>query len=402
LPLSAFLVVLAGIILGTAAWGWSTYRERIAESRASLAEGRACMRRGQYPQAAAAYGHGLVLISRLPFATTERSDLSRGLAAVSRREKAAELHRLAELIRIRYAIGQPAAEEARWLIDKGREVWEARRHLRLQDEDRSRPELDESIARDMMEILSFWADLRVNQAPPAEREPVRRESARILSEAQAEFGPLLSFAGISPTIFQPNGQSQAAPGRSPSTAWEFYQLGRSWLRAGNYQQALQQFRRGLDLRPDDFWLNFYEGLCAYRTRKYQDAVHSFHVCIVLSPETAECYYNRGLANQELDNVSEALRDYDKAIGLNPKLSGAALNRGFLLYQQGHLNEAASSLDQALECASIAAERCEIHYTMALVERARGRRAAALEHLRSASDCGDARARALRERLRSEE
>jgi serine/threonine protein kinase/Flp pilus assembly protein TadD len=402
LPLSALLVVLAGIVLGTAAWGWNTYGERIAESRASLAEGRAYMRRGQYSEAAVAFGHGLVLISRLPFAATERSELSRGLAAVYRREKAAELHRLAELIRIRYAIGQPAGEEARWLIDKGREVWDARRYLRLQDDDRTQPELDESITRDMFEILSFWADLRVSQAAPAERELVRQESARILSEAQTELGPLASIAGISPTDSQRDGQSLGAPGRSPSTPWECYQLGRSWLKSGNYQQAIQQFRRGLDLRPEDFWLNFYEGLCAYRTGKYQDALHSFHICIVLSPETAECYYNRGLANQELGHVSEALRDYDKALGLNPKLSGAALNRGLLLYRQGHLNEAASSLDQALASAASAGERCEIHYTMALVERAQGRRAKALEHLESASPCGDARVRALRERLRSGE
>jgi eukaryotic-like serine/threonine-protein kinase len=401
LPLTAFLVVLSCASLAAGIWVWTGYRHRVGESRAFLEEGRAHLRHGQYSAADTAFRHGMGLVANLPFVDSERRELQRGLDAATRRDKAAELHQLAEMIRIRFAVAPPAPEEARRLMDRVRVVWRARGLLRLQDRARSRPELDETIKSDMVEILSFWRDLRIRLATPSERDAARRESAQVLAEAEAEFGPLPSLSQISEANLQDDGQTEKVPARTPSTASDYYELGRSLLKVGDYQRASQQFQRGLELLPQDFWLNFYEGLCAYRTGKFDAAVHAFHICIVLSPKTAECYYNRGLANQELGNLSKALRDYDQALKLNPKLVGAALNQGVVQYRQGHLKEATTSLEQALGTASDAPTRCEIHYTQALIELACGSRAKALDHLKTASDGGHVKARSLRQRLQAE-
>ena len=42
----------------------------------------------------------------------------------------------------------------------------------------------------------------------------------------------------------------------------------------------------------DFWSNFYNGLCAFRLRKFNDAEAAFHTCIALTPKSATCFYNR--------------------------------------------------------------------------------------------------------------
>jgi len=388
--------------LGAGGWFWAGYHRQIGESEASLAEGNVCFRRGQYREAALAFRHGLVQAAYLPFLEHMRRELASGLAAASRREKAAELHRLADLIRIRYAIGQPAREEANWLIGKGREIWEAREFLKVHDSDGSQPDPDETVARDMLEILSLWTDLRVRMAPPANRDAARQESAGILAQAAREFGPIPSFSRASEACPDGTEQPGPAPVQPPRTAWYQYELGRSFLRSGDYQHASEHFRKGLELRPQDFWLNFYEGLCKYRTKKLEDAVHAFHICIVLSPDTAECYFNRGLAYQELGNLSQAMRDYDRALELNPNLGSAAMNRGVLQYRQGRLNEAAASLEQAMKSGTLdAAARSEIQYTQALIELASGRRAEALDHLRMAADVGHERARSLHQRLQSD-
>jgi tetratricopeptide (TPR) repeat protein len=73
--------------------------------------------------------------------------------------------------------------------------------------------------------------------------------------------------------------------------------------------AAEQFRRGLRLRPQDFWLNFYQGLCDYRLGRFEGAVNAFRVCIALAPETAECYYNRALAYQAVDQLGPALEEH---------------------------------------------------------------------------------------------
>lgn len=311
LVVTALLLVASVLLLGAGGWLWAGYHRQVGESEASLAEGHACFRRGQYGEAALAFRRGLVQAAYLPFFEPMRRELASGLAAASRREKAAELHRLADLIRIRYAIGQIAPAEANWLIGKGREIWEARSSLKFHDSDGSQPVLDETVSRDMLEILSLWTDLRVRMAPAANRDAARRESAQILAQAAREFGPIPSASPTPDASPHDAEQPGTAPTQPPSTAWHQYELGRSFLRSGDYQHASEHFRKGLELRPQDFWLNFYEGLCKYRTKNFEDAVHAFHICIVLSPDTAECYFNRGLSYQELGNCSRALRDYDR-------------------------------------------------------------------------------------------
>ena len=44
---------------------------------------------------------------------------------VLRDRKAAELHRLADLVRFRYGLAPKPSEEAHTLLDRGREIWEA-------------------------------------------------------------------------------------------------------------------------------------------------------------------------------------------------------------------------------------------------------------------------------------
>src|SRR5205823_7207713 len=104
---------------------------------------------------------------------------------------------------------------------------------------------------------------------------------------------------------------------------------------------------GLELRPQDFWLNFYQGLCAYRLGRHADAASAFRVCIALSPRTPECYYNRALALSALGQSDRALRDYTRALELDDGLTAAALNRGLLHYAAGRFAEAAADLNRAL-------------------------------------------------------
>ncbi|MGC8642444.1 MAG: protein kinase domain-containing protein [Isosphaeraceae bacterium] len=399
----SMLVVLSGVALAAGSWAWTGYRQRVGEVRASLDEGRNWLRLRQYPAATTALTHGLAIAAHLPFVSMEKQELMRLFNLAEQRWKAAELHRLAELIRLRYAMGEPAPKEANWLLAKGCEVWEARGSLRTPIGERSRPELEENIRKDLVDFLSIWTELRVRLAPPAERDAARRESVQILSAAEAEFGPLLSFDRMMAAIQDSGGSVKPRPAmtRPPSSAWDCYEQGRSLLRTGEYQQAFRQFELGLELQPQDFWLNFYEGVCAYRLGKLEEAVHAFHICIVLSPGTAECYYNRGLAYQELGSLAKAKRDYDQALKLNPKLTGAALNRGVVEYQQEHLDEAAASLEQALDTALDNRTRCEVFYTQGLVELARNRRARGLELLKRAADGGHAKARSQLQRLQSE-
>ncbi len=170
------------------------------------------------------------------------------------------------------------------------------------------------------------------------------------------------------------------------------------MRSGENSLAAEQFQLGLNLRPQDFWLNFYQGLCAYRLERFEEAVNAFRVCIALSPESAECFFNRALALGASGREKEAIDDYTRALERNPSLASASLNRGMLHYQGGRLAEATTDLKQALAATIGRKERGVIHYNLSLVDLAHGDRIAALSNLKVAVSYGDEAARNLQDRL----
>jgi serine/threonine protein kinase/Tfp pilus assembly protein PilF len=397
---SFILVLSAATIIAAGALIWATYRQRVSDIDAALAEGRAHMKLRRYPEAVAALRRGLAIVHNLPGVGQQKRALEERLTLALRNEKAAELHRLAELLRFRYGITLPSGEEAQWLVDRGRAIWQSRDILARPMNDRGDNNIRRSIVRDMLDVILFWVELRVRLASPADAAEARQEALRVVTEAEASFGPSPSLDRAQRECAEALGQVVASPTSAPApeSAWEHYDLGRLYLRAGKLELASEQFQLGLELRPQDFWLNFYQGLCSYRGRQFDEAVKAFHVCVALSPETAECYYNRALAHQALGNSRLALRDYSRALELNRTLMDAARNRGILLYKQGRLSEAATQLQQALGTASDQVVIGDIHYELALVDLARADRAGTLGHLKAAMERGHKSAANLYERM----
>jgi serine/threonine protein kinase/Tfp pilus assembly protein PilF len=393
------LALVAAIAAPLATLGIA-YRQRVHEIEAALAQGRLHLERHQDAEAEDALRQGLALAADLPAVDRQRRALGAELDLVRKEKQAEELHRLAETVRFRYGLAPPPAEEAQSLIRLGPAIWQARDLLLTPTGGRIDPERDRRIRTDLLDLVLLWADLRVRHASPTEVEEARREAVRVLGEARALFGPSPSLdreLGTSAQASEPD-QAPAGPAAGPTSAWEHYDLGRSYLRSEKLDLASEQFRLGLNLRPQDFWLNFSEGLCHYRLGRFEGAVNAFRVCVALAPETAECYYNRGLAYQALGRLDRALADYNRALALSPKLTDAALNRGIIHYQQGRHSEAIADLELALGTTSSRTALGVIHYNLALVHLARGDREAAASNLRTAIRFGNGDARELSRRL----
>jgi tetratricopeptide (TPR) repeat protein len=206
--------------------------------------------------------------------------------------------------------------------------------------------VDRTIRRDLLDFVTVWADLRVRLAPEAQADDARREALKWLDEAIGLLGPSPALIRVRGALAQALGM--AVPSGSavpePESAWEHCDLGRCYLRAGDLARAAEEFQRALEIRPQDFWPNFYQGLCAYHLGRIEDAIDAFRVCISLAPGTAECYYNRALAHEAAGHKTAALRDYSRALKLDHSLSDAALNRALLLAAMGRQGEANAELD----------------------------------------------------------
>lgn len=91
---------------------------------------------------------------------------------------------------------------------------------------------------------------------------------------------------------------------------------------GNYSEALKNFNRALELKPQTNITSVYNyrGNCRLKMAAYQGAIADFDVAINYAVQTdyntlKTIYYNRGLANYFQGNSSIACSDFRKAISL---------------------------------------------------------------------------------------
>jgi eukaryotic-like serine/threonine-protein kinase len=398
-----FLVLSASAAIATAALLLDAYRHRARELEEALKKSRAYLAAAQFVRAEDTLKQGLALAGSSPAFETWRRAYSEELRVVLRDRKAAELHRLADLVRFRFGLAPQLSEEAHTLLERGREIWEAHGVLLGPIRGRREPEVEQRIRTDLLDIITVWADLRVRLAPASDAGLARREALAQLDQAAALLGSGPALERLRRAYGKALGRPTASGGAAtallpPRTAWEHCDLGRAYLRDAEHAIAAQQFQHAVDLRPQDFWPNFYQGLCAYKLGRFEDALTAFRVCISLAQNPAECYFNRALAYEALGRTDLALGDYTRALQCDDELSGAALNRGLIHFGARRYSEAAVDLGRALASAAGREARGAIHYNRALIELACDDRPAALSDLMAARDYGHAQGRDLYNRL----
>jgi tetratricopeptide (TPR) repeat protein len=243
---------------------------------------------------------------------------------------------------------------------------------------------EQTISQDLLDMAILLADSRLRLAAPGETDTARREARLVLEQAQSQFGP-------SAVLSRELGSLDPATNRlpivepAPRTAWEYYAVGRWFLRNGNWEGAAAAFDAAVELRPQDFWPWYGKAVCAHRRGQPVAAVSAFTVCIALDPDNAVCYYNRGLAHGASGNIDAALRDYDHALRLDPRLAAALINRGALYFRKQRLDEAEADFRLALhENAQLGpTDHAALRYNLALLCQARQEPAAALDWLEKA-------------------
>src|SRR5208283_4737496 len=181
------LTVLAISLAAAALSGWFVYRQRVHNVEAALAQGRAYVNSHQPLDAAQVLMQGLALAGYLPRVGSLRLALDEELALALREAKADELHRLAELVRLRYGIAAPPAEEAQSLIRLVPIIWQARDSLTRPVSGQS--ETDRTVRTDLLDLAVVWAAFRVRFATEPEAEEAKKEALRIIDEAEALLGP---------------------------------------------------------------------------------------------------------------------------------------------------------------------------------------------------------------------
>ncbi len=77
-------------------------------------------------------------------------------------------------------------------------------------------------------------------------------------------------------------------------------------------------------KSKDQWFN--EGRTYHQAQQYQKAIDAYSRAIALDPSYVWAYYNRGNAYSDLKQYKEAVADYDRALALDPSLDLAKTKR----------------------------------------------------------------------------
>lgn len=380
--------------------GRAFYDQRITDIEADLNDGVQLQRERRFTDAARVLDRGLVRAATTPGTDRLKDELADERRRALRGRKADELHQLADIIRFRHYMAPPEGTEAVRIVRDVQTAWGERDFLLGGSVSPLAPAIERDVRADLLDLVLIWSDARVRLASPEHTEEERRQALAVLDEAEQLCGPSLALNQQRRDLSRAMGRSDSPGGipPSPRSAREHCDLGRSYLRTASFQQAAAEFQRAVALQPDDFWSNFYEGLCAYRLEQFDEAVAAFRSCIALAPTSAECYYNRALAESARERPTPAFRDYSRALELDPKLTDAVLNRGILSYEARRFDQSIADFERALTTTKDAAALGRIRYNLALAYLARGDRAEAISSADKALAHGYDEARALRDKL----
>jgi len=316
---------------------WTAFvAPRFRAAGQALREGRAFLDRRDYTEAARALTRGAALIEGLPGGQRLSRGLAESLRLASRVEQADRLHHLVDRLRFAESAANRPVPSAREFERHCLALWGSRHALVDRSAAPLDPQLEARLRDDLLDLAVIESNLQAHletETGPKTAAEAHRAGLKLLDEAEALFGPAHVLYRARQVHARALGLSRiaaaAARGASqvpPRTAWEHDAVGRVLLAAGDLAQAEAAFERALDLRPQDLWPNFHQGVCAFRLGRYRDALNAFRVCVALAPDRAECFYNRALAHFALHHAVEASRDYARAVALDPTLAAAPLDR----------------------------------------------------------------------------
>ncbi len=128
----------------------------------------------------------------------------------------------------------------------------------------------------------------------------------------------------------------------------YFNRGVAWYHKGEYDRAIQDYTKAIELKPDDAEAYYNRGLAWDELGDFDRAIQDFDRAIELKPDYAEAYNNRGNAWAHKGEYDRAIQDFDKAIELKPDDAEAYFNRGNAWAHKGEYDRAIQDFDKAIE------------------------------------------------------
>ena len=110
---------------------------------------------------------------------------------------------------------------------------------------------------------------------------------------------------------------------------------------GKYVKALDDFDRGIDLKPSANLYKFYlgRGVSHQNLLEYDQALSDFSAAIEMNDTLASAYHSRAMVNYDMHDYTAAVEDFLKALNYTRGNSALYFNLGMSYYRMNEKNKA---------------------------------------------------------------
>jgi len=140
-----------------------------------------------------------------------------------------------------------------------------------------------------------------------------------------------------------------------------YSLGKALFEQGNVDEAIAQYQKALQIKPDYADVHETLGNALLQKGNADEAITQYQAALQINPHNAGAFYNLGNALFEQGNVDEAIAQYRKALQIKPDYADAHNNLGAALFRQGNVDEAIAQYQRALQ---IKPDKAEVQNNLA--------------------------------------
>ena len=120
------------------------------------------------------------------------------------------------------------------------------------------------------------------------------------------------------------------------------------LKAGSAGEARDSFHEAFRSFPQKFDEHYRSALEFLKAEEYESALQDLEQALELNPKFSDLLNFRGVALCELGHVDDGVEALRRSVELNPKLLVARLNLAFALLRAGDYKEAEAQLEGVLE------------------------------------------------------
>ena len=134
----------------------------------------------------------------------------------------------------------------------------------------------------------------------------------------------------------------------PRYALAYNDRGVAYLRKQQYDRAISDFTKALDINPKHHYAHHNRGIAHLRKEQYGKAISDFSKAIKLDLSNPDNYYQRGVAYLLKQKNDKAIADFDLAITLKPVFVKALNDRGWAYVRKRQYDQGISDFTRAID------------------------------------------------------